>query len=168
MLPRHPWTTVGVLALSAVALGGCGTPRDDAPDSIAHVNVAEQGSVEGRLPPDARPDERFAPMLHWAREDMLVLTTFGSSSCPDQVQGLSVREDGIQQVVLADPTATQRQCTADLTSHRLQVPVITGELGELSVWVRYAGEHYGQVTEFSMGEPTAFAEISVQAPPAGG
>lgn len=124
------------------------------PEVIADVDVAEQGTVADRLSGNARSGGRFGPMVQWARPDMLVLTTFGSSSCPDLVEELSVRDDRIQQVVLADPMATHGACTADLAPRQLQVPVLDGALdaGELTVWVRSAGEHYGQVTEFSMGD----------------
>ncbi|MEV4900514.1 hypothetical protein AB0K08_04135 [Citricoccus sp. NPDC055426] len=155
MSPRIRRSTAGVLALSALALSGCGGADDDVPEVIAHVDVSEQGTVAERLSGGARPDDQFGPMLQWARPDMLVLTTFGSSSCPVLVEDLSVREDGIQQVVLTDPAATHGPCTADLAPRELQVPVLDEALdaGELTVWIRSAGEHYGQVTEFSMGDP---------------
>lgn len=155
MSPRIPRSTAGVLALSALALSGCGGADDDVPEVIAHVDVAEQGTVAERLSEGDRSGVRFGPMLQWARSDMLVLTTFGSSTCPDRVEDLSVRDDGIQQVVLADPTATHGACAADLAPRQLQVPVLDEalEAGELTVWVRSAGEHSGQVTEFAMGAP---------------
>jgi hypothetical protein len=168
MSPRLPRSAAGVLALSALALSGCGGADDDVPEVIGHVNVAEQGTVAERRSLAARSGEQFGPILQWVRPDMLVLTTFGSSTCQDRVEELSVRDDGVQQVVLADPTATRGPCTADLTSHRLQVPVITEEPGELTVWVRYAGEQYGRVTEFAMGDPTAESRIRRQTPNAGG
>jgi hypothetical protein len=168
MSPRHPWPMTGALVLAAVALTGSGETPDDVPEVIGHVDVAEQGTVEERLSLAARSGEEFGPVLHWARPDMLVLTTFGSSSCPDRVEELSVRDDGIQQVVLADPTAPRRPCTADIASQRLQVPVITDGPGQLTVWVRHAGPRYGQVTEFSMGEPPAWSRISRQTPNADG
>lgn len=42
---------------------------------------------------------------------------------------MSARRIGPPAAVLADPSQTHTQCTADLTAHRLQVPVITGRPG---------------------------------------
>lgn len=170
-MSAHPvWSRAGVLVLSALVLSGCSPATDDTPEAVVHVEAPDQVYVPGSLPPMDLVDDGYGPILQWARPDMLVLTTFGSSSCPDRVQDLSVREDGIQQVVLADPAAIHGACTADLAPRHLQVPVLdeATDSGELTVWVRYAGESYGQVTEFSMGAPPGQSRLRLHTPNAGG
>jgi hypothetical protein len=165
--------TSGALALTALTLAGCSAPpggQGDHPGVIVHIDAEHQAPVDSRLPADATPDEQFGPMLEWAGPAMLRLTTFGSSTCPDQVAELGVRDDGIQEVVLADPGLIHRACTDDLTDRQLQVPALDEALesGELTVWVRQAGESYGYVSEFSMGAPPTAAERPAQTPNAGG
>lgn len=133
---------VALCALSVVgmlvALGGCARVRSTAQTGGSTTNAPSTDATgEVVFSTAAFPDPRSVPptmitkygaglgpdmvSIGWARsDDLLVVTTFGSGSCPRLIDkvvretGNSIRIETSAESAAASPPTTTRTCTADL------------------------------------------------------
>ena len=129
------------VAISAVTVViGCGTqPRDDAapeapletssPTTPGLTEPPDRPSDGAVTPPGepipVRPGEEFAPTVEW-KEDELLVTAFGSSTCRPVATGAAVVESQLLLISFQDPP--EQACTDDYAPHLTRLPAPSGDV----------------------------------------
>ncbi len=139
----------GVIALSSAALlvgcgsttsgeatGGASAPSASSSPTPAGLTQAPDEPVScGVIPPKQSlpttplptvdPGGDFAPEVVW-RKDELIVTAFGSSSCPPVAQGAVVVDSRTVAISFEGPP--KQACTDDFAPHDSRIPAPSGDI----------------------------------------
>ncbi len=138
MKSRRVTASVTVLAAASV-LSGCGDATRDSLD-VAHPSTAEQGSPGLTEPPGKQvsgifklprkltpvdPGDPFSPTVVW-KGSILIVTAFGSSSCPPLAAHATVIAEQLLLIDFTDPP--EQACTDDYAASVSRIPAPEGEV----------------------------------------
>jgi hypothetical protein len=124
-----------MLALSAVAVvQACGSePRDvrssPSPARPTLTQPPDKQPVDPVAPPRklirVKPGDPFAPTVVWKRDE-LVVTAYGSSSCPPVATGAGILGPQLLRITFQEPPA--QECTADYAPRLSRIAAPTQHL----------------------------------------
>lgn len=122
-MPRHARTrrlglAAAGLAVAALALSACAESEPDHGGVRGEPTLTGQALVVTGI--DETPDPLGPEVRAWATDGYLVVTTLGSSSCPNIPEIDEITDDTVS---LSVSSETEGPCTADLGPTTFELPV---------------------------------------------
>lgn len=144
MKSRSRWPQAVALS-GVVLLFGCGTqtgdddaagaPASASPTSNRSTTAPDEPVSKGVIPPKKPPPKKplppvdpgdeFTPSVVW-RQDELIVTAFGSSSCPPVARGAVVVDP--HTVAISFEAPPKQACTDDFAPHDSRIPAPSGDI----------------------------------------